>query len=105
LCYPTAGFEAPESDGEEERHDMVKLRLARFGAKKRPYYRIVAMDSQSKRDGRYLELLGTYDPLQNPPAITVVEERVKYWLSVGAQASDSVASLLKTHEKAQPAAK
>lgn len=84
---------------------MVKLRLARFGAKKRPYYRIVAMDSKGKRDGRYLELLGTYDPLQNPPAITVEVERVKYWMSVGAQATESVASLLKTHEKAQPASK
>ena len=84
---------------------MVKLRLARFGAKKRPYYRIVAMDSKGKRDGRYLELLGTYDPLQNPPAITVEAERVAYWMSVGAQATESVASLLKTHAKAQPAAK
>ena len=84
---------------------MVKLRLARFGAKKRPYYRIVAMDGQAKRDGRYLELLGTYDPLQDPPAVTLEAERVKYWMSVGAQATESVASLLKSHLKDEPASK
>jgi small subunit ribosomal protein S16 len=79
---------------------MVKLRLARFGAKKRPFYRIVAMDSRGKRDGRYLEQLGTYDPLQNPPVINLVADRLKYWLSVGAQPTESVTQLLKTAEKA-----
>lgn len=75
---------------------MVKLRLARFGAKKRPFYRIIAMDSQGKRDGRYLEQLGTYDPLPNPSVITLLEDRVQYWLSVGAKPTESVAQLLKT---------
>lgn len=74
---------------------MVKLRLARFGAKKRPFYRIVAADSHGKRDGRYIELLGTYDPLKDPPEVKINGDRVKYWLSVGAQASDIVASLIK----------
>lgn len=83
---------------------MVKLRLARFGAKKHPFYRIVAVDSRGKRDGRYLEQLGTYDPMQNPPAITLVADRVQYWQSVGAQASESVAQLLKTAANA-PAGK
>lgn len=74
---------------------MVKLRLARFGAKKRPFYRIVAMDSQGKRDGRYIEQLGTYDPKQNPPAVTLNAERVQYWLSVGAQPTEAVERMIK----------
>lgn len=80
---------------------MVKLRLARFGAKKRPFYRIVAMDSQGKRDGRYIEQLGTYDPMQDPPAVTMNDERVRYWLSVGAQPTEAVERLVK---KMAPAA-
>jgi len=82
---------------------MVKLRLARFGAKKHPFYRIVAVDSRGKRDGRYLEQLGTYDPMQNPPAIQLVADRIQYWQSVGAQPSESVAQLLKTAASATPA--
>ncbi len=74
---------------------MVKLRLARFGAKKRPFYRIVAMDSQGKRDGRYIEQLGTYDPMQNPPAVKLDVERVQYWLSVGAQPTEAVERFIK----------
>ncbi len=73
---------------------MVKLRLARFGAKKQPYYRIVAADAHGKRDGRFIELLGTYDPRKDPPAVTLKVERVQYWLSVGAAASDQVGRLL-----------
>lgn len=74
---------------------MVKLRLARFGAKQRPFYRIVAMDSRGKRDGRYIELLGTYDPMVNPPAIKLNEERIRYWLSVGAQPTEAVERFVK----------
>ena len=74
---------------------MVKLRLARFGAKKNPFYRIVAMDSQGKRDGRYIEQLGTYDPKQNPPAVTLNAERVQHWLSVGAQPTEAVDRMIK----------
>jgi len=77
---------------------MVKLRLARFGAKKRPFYRIVATDSHGKRDGKYIELLGTYDPLKDPPEVRLNSERIKYWLSVGAQTSDTVASLLRANK-------
>ncbi len=79
---------------------MVKIRLARFGAKKRPFYRIVAADSQGKRDGRYIELLGTYDPLKDPPEVRLNAERIKYWVSVGAQATSTVASLLKANKGA-----
>lgn len=73
---------------------MVKLRLKRMGAKKAPFYRIVATDSKSPRDGRFIEQLGTYDPTKNPAAVTINEEAVMKWLNVGAQPSDTVRSLL-----------
>jgi small subunit ribosomal protein S16 len=79
---------------------MVKIRLARFGAKKRPFYRIVAADSHGKRDGRYIELLGTYDPLKDPPEVRLNNERIAYWKSVGAQVTDIVASLLRANKTA-----
>ncbi|MBM4292259.1 MAG: 30S ribosomal protein S16 [Deltaproteobacteria bacterium] len=71
----------------------VRIRMQRFGAKKKPFYRIVATDSRVKRDGDFLEQVGTYDPMQSPHTITFKAERMDYWLSVGAQASDTVASL------------
>ena len=73
----------------------VKLRLARHGAKKRPFYRIVAADSESPRDGRYLEKLGTNNPLIEPAEISLNAERVRYWIEQGATPSDTVKSLLK----------
>ena len=73
----------------------VKLRLTRMGRKKRPFYRIVAVDSRKPRDGRYLENLGTYDPLPDPFEVQVNEDRVFYWLGVGATPSDTVKSLLR----------
>ena len=72
----------------------VKIRLARHGAKKRPFYRIVAASSQSPRDGRFLEILGTYDPLTDPATIDVKVERAQDWLGKGAIPSDTVRSLL-----------
>ena len=72
----------------------VRIRLARHGAKKRPYYRIVAAPSEAPRDGRFLEVLGTYNPLTDPATITVKEDRVLDWLGKGAQPSDTVRSLL-----------
>lgn len=72
----------------------VKLRLIRMGAKKAPFYRIVAADSRAPRDGRFIELLGTYDPNCNPVKVTVKEERVLEWLNNGAQPSDTVKNLL-----------
>jgi small subunit ribosomal protein S16 len=74
----------------------VKIRLARHGAKKRPFYRIVAADSESPRDGRFLEKLGTYNPLQNPAQVNLDAERVKYWISQGARPTDTVRSILKS---------
>lgn len=74
---------------------MIKLRLRRMGAKKRPSYRIVAADSRSPRDGAFIESLGYYDPLTEPATVKVNEERVRHWLSVGAQPSDTVRDLLR----------
>jgi small subunit ribosomal protein S16 len=73
----------------------VKIRLQRHGAKKRPFYRVVAADIRSPRDGRFIELLGTYDPMVNPPAIRLHKTRVEYWISVGALPSDTAAWLIK----------
>jgi small subunit ribosomal protein S16 len=73
----------------------VKIRLARHGAKKRPFYRIVATDSESPRDGRFLEKLGTYNPLQDPAQVVLDAERIKYWIGQGATPSDTVRSILK----------
>ncbi|WP_294581482.1 30S ribosomal protein S16 [uncultured Thomasclavelia sp.] len=72
----------------------VKLRLLRMGAKKAPFYRIVAADSRSPRDGRFIELLGTYDPNSNPAKVTIKEEEVLKWLNNGAQPTDTVKNLL-----------
>ena len=71
----------------------ISLRLSRGGAKKRPYYRIVAADSRAPRDGKYLEQIGTYNPVlakEDPVRVTLVEDRVRYWLGVGAQPTDRV---------------
>ena len=73
----------------------VKLRLTRVGSKKNPIYRIVAADSRSPRDGRFIEIVGRYNPQTEPSTIELDEDRVKDWLGKGAQPSDSVAKLLK----------
>ena len=74
---------------------MVRLRLRRIGAKKQPSYRVVAADKESPRDGRFLEILGHYNPRTEPSTITLKEDRVFHWLSVGAQPSEAVARLFK----------
>jgi len=73
---------------------VLAIRLARFGKKKQPFYRIVVLDKRKPRNGRTVEIVGTYDPLKNPALIQLNAERVKYWLSVGAQPSDTVRSFL-----------
>ena len=73
----------------------VKLRLARHGAKKNPFYRVVAADINSPRDGRFLEILGTYDPTQKPSAIVLKDDRVQHWLDNGATPTKTVAELIK----------
>ena len=73
----------------------VVIRLARHGAKKKPFYRIVVADGESPRDGKYLENVGTYDPLIDPAKVTLKTERIQYWMGQGAKPSDTVRSLLK----------
>ena len=72
---------------------MVRLRLRRIGAKKQPSYRVVAADKESPRDGRFLEALGHYNPRTEPATITLKEDRIFHWLSVGAQPSEAVERL------------
>lgn len=74
---------------------MVKIRLRRMGAKKNPYYRIVVADSRFPRDGRFIEEIGTYNPLTDPIELKVDVERAQYWLKNGAQPTDTARALLK----------
>ncbi|MDD2331561.1 MAG: 30S ribosomal protein S16 [Candidatus Cloacimonetes bacterium] len=74
---------------------MVKLRLRRMGAGNQPFYRIVAVDSRIKRDGKYIECVGHYDPKPTPSLIKIETERALYWLGVGAQPTETVRSLLR----------
>lgn len=74
---------------------MIKLRLRRMGAKKKPSYRIVVADARAKRDGRFIEIVGQYNPLTEPSTIVLDGERARYWLSQGAQPTERVAKLLK----------
>ncbi|AOY58083.1 MULTISPECIES: 30S ribosomal protein S16 [Desulfococcus] len=73
----------------------VKIRLARHGAKKRPFYRIVVANIESPRDGRFLEVVGTYNPLPDPAEVNLKGDRVKYWMAQGAEPTDTVRNLLK----------
>jgi small subunit ribosomal protein S16 len=73
----------------------VKIRLARHGSKKRPHYRIVVADSEAPRDGKFLEIVGTYNPLVDPAEVTVEEDRVNYWMDKGVIISDTVKSIFK----------
>ena len=73
---------------------MVKIRLQRFGAHKAPKYRIVAADSRSPRDGKFLEILGTYNPSTDPATVTVDAEKVNAWIAKGAQPTTTVKNLL-----------
>ena len=82
---------------------MVRIRLTRLGTNKRPFYRVIATDSRSPRDGRFLEQLGYYDPMKTPKEIKLDLERVKHWIGLGAQPSDTVKSLIRKAEQ-QPAA-
>jgi small subunit ribosomal protein S16 len=83
---------------------MVKIRFARFGAKKRPFYHIVVTDSQSPRDGRYLERIGTYDPAKPASQAVVERERLDHWIGRGAQLSVSLQKVIREQAKAAAAA-
>jgi small subunit ribosomal protein S16 len=72
----------------------VRIRLTRLGKKKKPYYRIIVADSESKRDGKFLDIVGTYDPMQEPAAITIDNEKLQAWIGKGAQPTTTVKSLI-----------
>ena len=74
---------------------MLMIRLARFGKKKHPFYRVVVTEKTRPRNGRFVEIVGTYDPQKKPALVQMDKERVDYWLSKGAQPSDTVRSLLR----------
>ena len=76
----------------------VKIRLARYGTKKKPFYRIVVADSECPRDGKFLESVGTYNPLQDPAGVIVEVDRIRYWMDNGAIPTDTVRSLLKKQD-------
>ncbi len=73
----------------------VRIRLTRLGRKKKPFYRIIVADSESKRDGKFLDILGTYDPLQDPAAVTIDNEKLQDWIGKGALPTTTVKSLIK----------
>jgi len=81
----------------------VKIRLTRLGRKKMPYYRIVVADVESKRDGKFLDIVGTYDPLKDPAEITFDSDKLQSWLDQGAKPTQTVRSLIEKHESAQKA--
>lgn len=83
---------------------MVKIRLKRGGAKKRPHYRVVAIDERVQRDGRALEYLGHYDPIREPAAIQLEHERIAHWVGQGAQLSHAVKALLRRARRRAAAA-
>jgi len=89
---PDSGIDSCE---QREQFHVVKLRLRRMGAKKRPSYRIVAADSRSPRDGAFIESVGYYDPITDPATVNVNVDRARHWISVGAQPTDTVRSILK----------
>jgi small subunit ribosomal protein S16 len=80
----------------------VVLRLARAGAKKKPYYHVVATDSRNPRDGKFIEAVGAYDPNESPPKVLFDQERLQYWLKTGATPSETVADLIKRASKNAP---
>lgn len=79
---------------------MLSIRLRRTGTTKRPYYRVVVADARAWRDGRFVEILGHYDPRRNPAVVKIDAERAQYWIAKGARPSDTVRSLLKPKAEA-----
>jgi small subunit ribosomal protein S16 len=77
---------------------VLSIRLARIGKKKRPAYRVVVLEKTRPRNGRFVEIVGTYDPLKNPAEIKLNAERIQYWLGCGAQPSDTVRSFLRNQK-------
>jgi small subunit ribosomal protein S16 len=83
---------------------LLRIRLTRMGAKKKPFYRVVVTERRQARDGRFVEIVGHYNPKDNPPVVELDMERVKHWLEHGAQPSETVNSLLKKAARVAPVA-
>ena len=83
---------------------MVKIRLLRAGAKKRPFYRVIAIDERRKRDGRALEFLGTYNPIAKPAEIKLRTDRIEAWVAKGAELTDAVRALIRRSRRQAPVA-
>ena len=81
----------------ELRTSMLAISLMRIGAKGKPFYRLVVKEKRSKRDGKYIENLGTCDPMMNPAKVDLNHDRIQYWIGVGAQPTETVASLIKNN--------
>jgi small subunit ribosomal protein S16 len=79
----------------------VRIRLARHGAKKRPFYRIVVADQESRRDGRFIEIVGTYNPLKEPADVSLNNDRINYWLENGAKPTDTVRNIIKKEKASE----
>lgn len=77
----------------------VRIRLTRLGRKKKPFYRIIVADSEAPRDGKFLDIVGTYDPMQNPAAINIDGEKLTSWIGKGAELTTTVNSLVKKHNR------
>src|SRR3954468_15416627 len=90
--------------GSERNFDVVMIRLARVGARKQPYYRVVVIEKDRARNGRSIEVVGTYNPRTNPASVNLKHERIAYWRGVGAQLSSRVAKLVEKFPAASPAA-
>jgi small subunit ribosomal protein S16 len=82
-------------NGGRRNHVLLTIRLSRIGKKKKPFYRVVVTESSRPRDGRFVEIVGTYDPLKKTEGVKLDAERVKYWLGCGAQPSDTVRSFIR----------
>ena len=81
---------------------MLMIRMARFGAKKKPSYRVVVIDKERARDSRAIEIVGLYNPVSQPPVVNLKHDRIQYWMKNGAQPSDTVTRLLKSHPAPAP---
>jgi small subunit ribosomal protein S16 len=89
---------------ERKRNPVLMIRLARFGARKQPYYRVVVIEKDRARNGRSIEVVGTYNPRTNPASVLLKKDRIDHWTGNGAQLSDRVAKLLKDYKEAPAAA-
>lgn len=81
---------------------MLAISLMRMGAKGKPFYRLVVKEKRSKRDGAYIENLGTYDPMAQPAKVDLKHDRIQYWIGVGAKPTETVASLIKNNPAKEP---